>query len=376
MKWLTVLATLMSISLAPSVPARADDKVPANKSVEGSWEGRVIVTPQIALKLTLDVVKAKDGSLSGTWGSPDQGAKELALQSIAYTDGVLTFSAKNAGATYKGKLNEHGTEVIGEWVQGGKTFVLNFKRVDPSKVVVTPVPKELLGIWDGKLKLNGGIDLRVALKVEQGKDGALKATLASPDQGANDIPISSIGLKDNVLRFESKIIGAKFTGKRNEQGTAFEGEFNQHGASLPLKLMKTDKITEPARPQTPRPPFPYRAEDVIYENKAGQVTLAGTLTLPSGAGPFPAVILITGSGVPCRIAMRALSATSLFLVLCRLSQPARGLQVLRGRATARASAGSTRFRQERRQAKTSRAMCLRDSTSSRGARKSTPASWA
>jgi uncharacterized protein len=55
-----------------------------------------------------------------------------------------------------------------------------------------------------------------------------------------------------------------------------------------------------ARPQTPKPPFPYRAEAVKYENKAGGVTLAGTLTIPAGAGPFPAVILITGSGAQDR----------------------------------------------------------------------------
>ena len=78
------------------------------------------------------------------------------------------------------------------------------------------IPKELEGIWEGKLKVNAGIELRLALKVEKGKDGALKATLASPDQGANNIPISSIGLKDNVLTFESKIIGAKYHRKEKQ----------------------------------------------------------------------------------------------------------------------------------------------------------------
>jgi uncharacterized protein len=300
MKWLTVLATLTTISLAPTATARADDKALATKGVEGSWEGPLKVTPAIELRITLDVTKGKDGSLSGKWGSPDQGQKDLPLDSIAFDDGVLTFSAKNAGATYKGKLNESGTEFVGEFAQGGKTFPLALKRFDPSKVVVLAVPKELEGIWEGKLKLNGGVELRLALKVEKGKDGALKAALASPDQGANNIPVSSIGLKDNVLTFESKSIGAKFTGKKNKGGTAFEGEFNQGAAKLPLTLTKTDKISEAARPQMPKPPFPYRAQDVEYENKAGGVKLAGTLTLPPGNGPFPAVILITGSGAQDR----------------------------------------------------------------------------
>ena len=114
MKWLTGLATLVLACSAIIWPARADDKAAgkegvqekavAKKGVEGKWEGRVNVTPQIGLRITLDVTKAKDGSLSGKWGSPDQGQKDLPLESIAFKDGVLTFSAKAAGATYKGKL--------------------------------------------------------------------------------------------------------------------------------------------------------------------------------------------------------------------------------------------------------------------------------
>jgi pimeloyl-ACP methyl ester carboxylesterase len=48
------------------------------------------------------------------------------------------------------------------------------------------------------------------------------------------------------------------------------------------------------RPQEPRPSFPYTAQEATYQN--GGVRLAGTLTIPPGPGPFPAVLLITGSG--------------------------------------------------------------------------------
>src|SRR5262249_59967373 len=56
------------------------------------------------------------------------------------------------------------------------------------------------------------------------------------------------------------------------------------------------KLIERRRPQTPRPPFPYKVVDVSYPNEKGGVTLAGTLTEPEGPGPFPAAILISGSG--------------------------------------------------------------------------------
>ncbi len=49
------------------------------------------------------------------------------------------------------------------------------------------------------------------------------------------------------------------------------------------------------RPQEPSFPYPYKAEDVIFHNMNDNVQLAGTLTLPQGDGPFPAVILLHGS---------------------------------------------------------------------------------
>ena len=170
MQRLTVLATLIIIGLMPAESIRGDDTTVATKSVEGSWEGQVHVTPQISLRITLDVAKAKDGSLSGTWGSPDRGGVQgLPLESLTYADGTLKFSAKTAKASYKGRMNESGTEIAGESVQGGKSFPLNLKRIDPSKVVAVPIPTELEGIWEGKLQVGGGIALRLALRSRRAK---------------------------------------------------------------------------------------------------------------------------------------------------------------------------------------------------------------
>ncbi len=134
----------------------------------------------------------------------------------------------------------------------------------------------------------------------EGEGWRLEGRADQSDQGAQSIPISTIGLKDRELTFSVKLIGAKFTGKKNADATAFEGQFEQSGLKMPLTLKKTDKVSSAPRPQTPKPPFPYGAEDVAYENAAGKVKLAGTLTLPPGGGPFPAVVLLTGSGAQDR----------------------------------------------------------------------------
>jgi hypothetical protein len=48
--------------------------------------------------------------------------------------------------------------------------------------------------------------------------------------------------------------------------------------------------------QEPVKPFSYTEEEVSFENKAAGIKLAGTMTIPAGAGPFPAVVLIPKSG--------------------------------------------------------------------------------
>jgi hypothetical protein len=87
---------------------------------------------------------------------------------------------------------------------------------------------------------------------------------------------------------------ASFTGLLTARDTV-RGTFIQ-GASFPLVLVRSAAgLPVAARPQDPKPPFPYKATDVSF-GSAPNVTLAGTLTVPDGAGPFPAVVLVTGSG--------------------------------------------------------------------------------
>ncbi|GAJ12303.1 unnamed protein product, partial [marine sediment metagenome] len=63
-----------------------------------------------------------------------------------------------------------------------------------------------------------------------------------------------------------------------------------------LVLERTEAKLEIKRPQEPKEPFPYRAEEVVFKNVDAGIKLAGTLTLPSSEGLFPAVLLLSGSG--------------------------------------------------------------------------------
>jgi pimeloyl-ACP methyl ester carboxylesterase len=154
---------------------------------------------------------------------------------------------------------------------------------------------KLAGSWMGPLKM-GAIELRLVLKISADDQGKLSAKLDSPDQGAKDIPIGAVTFTNGTLTAESKLIHGTFTGKLDGEQQALVGTWTQGPVSLPLTLKKTEDEIEIKRPQDPKPPLPYRSVDVAFDNAADEVRLAGTLTLPEGAGPFPAAILITGSG--------------------------------------------------------------------------------
>jgi uncharacterized protein len=70
-------------------------------------------------------------------------------------------------------------------------------------------------------------------------------------------------------------------------------------ASFAFIIIVLDK-PEKGRPQEPSKPYPYYSEDVKFHNANANVSLAGTLTLPSSKGIYPVVILISGSGPQTR----------------------------------------------------------------------------
>lgn len=152
------------------------------------------------------------------------------------------------------------------------------------------------GLWLGTVKI-GVIELKVAYDLSE-KDGKWGGKLISLDQGRVELPLKVVTFADGKLTLDmgDDTGGATFEGQLNDKGDAIEGELKQLGQVHKLKLGRIDKLPVANRPQTPKAPFPYPSEDVTFENASAKITLAGTLTLPKGDGPFPAVVLVSGSG--------------------------------------------------------------------------------
>ncbi len=150
------------------------------------------------------------------------------------------------------------------------------------------------GSWLGKIS-TGALNLRVVFNLSIIEKDSLVATLDSPDQGAKGIKLGPVTFTGDSLKISAGALRAKYEGRVTNDST-IEGTWTQAGVAMSLDLKKLKSELVMNRPQEPKPPFPYSAEDVTFRNSKFNIELAGTVTIPKGTGPFPAVILITGSG--------------------------------------------------------------------------------
>ena len=281
--------------LAPT--ATQDDDAPASPAV-GQWLGVLTLGPA-KLTLVLHVEQDKEGELLATLDSPDQGAFGLEVGSISLEDRVLEFKSPKLDAHYTGTLSKDDKSLTGTFTQRGTAVPLTLNRTEAEDLPrPVEVPKVLLGVWQGPIKLPNNQELRVALRVEPTEKDAetLTAVFDSLDQGVKGIPITAVEVDGETVRFEVKSIAGSFEGTFDEDQSAIAGTWMQSGQRFPLTLKKGEKLAELKRPQHPKAPFPYKVEELTFENPEAGITLAGTLTIPEGDGPFPAAVLSSGSG--------------------------------------------------------------------------------
>lgn len=163
-----------------------------------------------------------------------------------------------------------------------------------------------LGQWVGELSLPGAQTLEWALSVQPDPDGDTLplAKLWIPAQMLTGAPLGPpLVAKDGSMKVQLAAVGASWT---ITPGPAATCSFSQNGAEFPCTITSSDAtdfaaIATPARPQTPKPPFPYAIEQLEIPNPQAQgVSLAATLTIPPGEGPHPVVVMISGSGLQDR----------------------------------------------------------------------------
>ncbi|MYA64958.1 MAG: alpha/beta fold hydrolase [Gemmatimonadetes bacterium] len=183
-------------------------------------------------------------------------------------------------------------------------------------------PAAFVGTWMGRANVDG-IQWRMRFVVTQA-GGVPSTTEFLVSQGLgwfHGAPVIETAVNGDTISMTMSMVGTSYRGVLSQADGGITGTFTREGRTFPLILERMDEENAsrrsprnpvdaaprvhrrageaeiPAkRPQDPEEPFPYLAEDVSYPNPDGGHTLAGTFTRPASDGPFPAVILISGSG--------------------------------------------------------------------------------
>ncbi|RKR02949.1 alpha/beta hydrolase family protein [Maricaulis maris] len=286
--WLTGLVITFLITIAQ---ASADNS--PNIPPSGDWLG-VLTTPGGELRLLITATEHPDGSHRGELESLDQApGQKIPIDEFAIDANAMRFAITAMGVSYSGEWNEQTRRYEGEFSQG-MNLPLAFAR--PETVEVTVIDG-MDGVWEGMLT-RGETELAFTLNIETGEDGT-QATLDSVTQAAYGIPVTEFTRDGDAVGFRIPAANVTYRGTLDAGGDMLTGQWIRPGfPDAEVSFQRTaNLVTGPNRPQEPVGPFPYRVEPVRFDNpEAEGVTLAGTLTIPAGDGPFPAAILISGSG--------------------------------------------------------------------------------
>ena len=276
------------------VSAQAAMDAVAQSQLTGDWQG-TLSAGGAELRLVLHITAGKDGGLAATLDSIDQSALGIPVSSISLQGSAFSMTVDAVHGAYGGTVNKDASEIDGTWSQG-QPLPLSFKRAAPQATVKPGPPSDIDGTWTGTLSA-GANQLRIVFKIVNTQNG-LTAQLQSPDQSPAWVPASAVKRDGATLVIEVKGIGATFGGKIAANLNSIDGAFKQMGNDLPLllKRVKDGASLQRPRPQNPVKPYPYREEEVTYINKTAGDSLAATLTIPREKGPFPAALLIAGSG--------------------------------------------------------------------------------
>jgi len=274
-RWLVVLyfaPLLLSVPLFPQ-----------SQPIEGTYTG-TLQAGEARLHLVLHLSKTSSGSLHASLDSLDQGVFAIEASAVKYANGQLNLEVASVGAQYEAKVSLDHKLIDGTWSQGEATLPLVFRREPPAHKPADAV-SAVEGLWQSALDMHG-MHLRLQLHVSHDTEGLLIGALDNLDQGVTGLPAINVTEKGSAFHFEIPAVGATFDGTLNAAKNALAGEWSMGLTTDKLEFKRSDQPSELRRPQTPTKPYPYREDEVAFRNEAADVTLAGTLTLPKGAGPF------------------------------------------------------------------------------------------
>jgi len=216
------------------------------RDIRGHWKTSIEPGPGISLTIALNIGRLPDGTFNAKMDVLEQAAKGIPASSVVVSNNQVNLKWDLLQITINGKLSEDGNRIEGEWKQR-QPINTTFTRLDaPASLEVKNVsyepdpnkPDDIRGQWAGRLELPQQ-KLRIIIKVGKTPDGAFAGTLASPDQGGGELPMTGGSFTAPKAMLEWKGISGKFEGTLTNNGSVLNGTWEQGGMKMPLKLERS-----------------------------------------------------------------------------------------------------------------------------------------
>ena len=159
--------------------------------------------------------------------------------------------------------------------------VLVVLRIDAQQ----PGAAGISGPWEGSIQVAvGTLQMRVVFTETPGE---LRAAIDIPQQNAAGLPLAAVTRTGSNVHFELPTPTARAVFDGRVSGNTISGTFAQGQVSGTFELTRI-------APAGNAPKAAYAEQEIAITT--GPIRRAGTLTIPSGSGPFPFVVMITGNG--------------------------------------------------------------------------------
>lgn len=144
---------------------------------------------------------------------------------------------------------------------------------------------DLSGDWRGAIAI-AGVELEIITHFKS-EGGVYSGTIDIPEQSAFGLKLSNFVYSAPAFSFDLEIPNQTAKFKGGVSGDSIKGDFTQAGLAgkfFLAKGLKKEEVEEKI----------YKDEEVTFKN--GDISFAGTLSIPRKTGRHPAVVMITGSG--------------------------------------------------------------------------------
>jgi RNA polymerase sigma factor (sigma-70 family) len=274
-------AALLALGIGSAVLPHAFAAKSARPELQGAWQGELDDNGR-KLRMVLKISKSTEGAYLATLDSIEQGAAEIPVSEIAYSNTTVRLAIKSLQGTFDGQMDSKGSEIVGNWQQFKINYPLTLKRTDKPATLNAPLPmsaylpragSDLQGYWVGNLPAGEARLLRIAVKISEPTNGPISAVFDIVDQGLRNLPVVSIDYTKPDLSFDMAASKAHFEGELNAAGNEISGEWRQwRGKPVPLVLVRSD----PAEDKIKTGSYAYTSETDLQGIWAGLLKIGQT----------------------------------------------------------------------------------------------------